>query len=142
MNIKKILISGVVVWLITSILGWLTCGWLFNGVYQIPPNIWKSEAAIMSVNNIIGSTLTGLISAMLFVLVFAVLYKGIPNKGLKKGLTYGFLVWLVGGLVGIANMPFYMAISSVVVIYWIIQSLVMNLINGLVVAAIYKPKKK
>ncbi|MEA3248599.1 MAG: hypothetical protein U9Q73_02740 [Nanoarchaeota archaeon] len=133
MNIKKILLTSLVIWIVTAVLGFLTCGQLFNWVYLLPPNIWKNPVEI----NFIGSTLFGLFSALLFVFVFAVLYKGIPNEGAKKGMTYGILVWLVslGGLVG---MSFYMTINLVVILYWTIQALVMNIINGMIVGKIYQ----
>jgi hypothetical protein len=44
-------------------------------------------------------------------------------------MTYGILVWLVGALTGIASMPFYMTIATTVVVYWILQALVLGLIN-------------
>ena len=138
MNAKRILISGVVIWIVGTVFGILTCGWLFNWVYTLPPNIWKDPAVMMSAGNLIGANLIGLVSAIIFALVYALLYKGIPGEGAKKGMTYGLLVWLVGALAGIASMPFYMTIATTVVVYWTIQALVLNLINGAIVGAIYK----
>jgi hypothetical protein len=43
-------------------------------------------------------------------------------------------------LSGIASMPFYLTIATTVVVYWIIQALALNLINGAIVGAIYKDK--
>jgi len=140
MNVKRILICGVVLWAASLAFGWLTCGWLFNWVYAIPPNIWKDPAVITSAANLIPSSIIALIQSILFALVFAVLYKGIPGTGVKKGLIYGLLVWLVGAGTGIAALPFAMTIAATVVIYWIIQALVFNLIGGAILAAIYKPK--
>ena len=141
MNVKKILISGAIIWFVNSLFGWLTCGWLFNWVYRVPPNIWKDPTTMMSAGNMMGMNLCGIISAMLFVLVYAVLYKGIPGKGAKKGMTYGFLMWLVGAFSGVISMPFYMAIATTVVVYWIIQALIMGLINGAIVGTIYVEKQ-
>ncbi len=142
MNVKRIVISGVVIWIVGSILGYLTCGWLFNWIYELPPNIWQDPAVIMSAGNFIGSNIIGIIRGILFALVFAVLYKGIPGKGVVKGMIYGVLMWLVGALSGMSTMPFYMTIATGVVIYWIIQALVLNVISGAIVGAIYKEKKK
>jgi hypothetical protein len=60
------------------------------------------------------------------------------GEGVKKGMTYGILVWLVGALTGIASMPFYMTIATTVVVYWLLQALVLGLINGAIVGVIYK----
>lgn len=49
-------------------------------------------------------------------------------------------MWLIGTLTEIASMPFYMTITTVVVVYWIIQTLVLNLISGTIVGIIYKEK--
>lgn len=138
MNIKRIIGAGAVVWVVSTAWGWLTCGWLFNWVYQIPPIIWKAPEAMMTPGNTAYSLIVGLIGAILFVLVFAVLYSGIPGTGVKKGLIYGFLMWLVGTVAGIGTLPAYMTIASAVVVYWIIGFLVVGLIKGAIVGAMYK----
>lgn len=79
-----------------------------------------------------------LIGYFFFALVFAVLYKGIPGKGVKKGLMYGLLLWLVTAFLGMSTMPFYMNIAPVLVIYWIAQALIMDLVGGAILGAIYK----
>ncbi|MBW2999711.1 hypothetical protein KY339_03485 [Candidatus Woesearchaeota archaeon] len=140
MNVKRFVLSGIVVWLVGSAFGWLTCGWLFNWVYMIPPMIWKDPSMMMTPANMIGSALLGLLVSFIFVGVFAYLYRGIPGKGVKKGLTYGLIVWLIGAVSGLITMPFYMTIAVTVVVYWIIQALVLNLINGAIIGALYKER--
>ncbi len=82
MNTKRILISGVAVWIVSALFGWVTCGWLFNWVYQLPPNIWKAPEVMAS--NLIWMNLIGLLTAIIFALVFALLHKGIPKKGVER----------------------------------------------------------
>jgi hypothetical protein len=143
MNVKRIVIAGVVVWIVSSIFFFLTCGWLYKWVYQLPPNIWRDWATMPATAvNLIGPHVIGIIRGLLFALVFAILYKGIPGKGITKGIVYGVLVWLVGALTGMASLPFYMTIATTVVIYWILQQLVLGVINGAIVGVIYKEKKK
>ena len=138
MNTKRILLATFVIWVVSAVFGFLTCGWLFNWVYTLPPNIWKTPEVMAT--NLIWMNLLGILTAVIFVTLFAFLYKGIPGKGVKKGITYGFIVWLVGGLSGMITMPFYMTIATTVVIYWIINALVISLINGAIVGVIYKEK--
>lgn len=138
MNIKRVLISGGIIWVVDTLFGWLTCGWLFNWVYTLPPNIWKEPTVIMSAGNVIGANIVGIGKAIIFALVYALLYKGIPGERVKKGMIFGVIVWLVGALSGIASMPFYMTIAVTVVVYWIVQALVINLIDGAIVGVIYK----
>lgn len=138
MNVKKVILSTIIIWIVGAIFGWLTCGWLFNWVYQIPPIIWQDPTALTTTGSMIGSNLIGIISALLFVLVYIVFYKAISGQGAVRGMQYGFFIWLVGTLSGMAVMPFYMTIATIVVVYWIIQALVLNLIMGAIVGAIYK----
>ena len=138
MNTKKIILSSVVIWIVSVVFGFLTCGWLFNWVYQLPPNIWKTPE-VMTVN-LIWMNLIGLLTAIIFASVFALLYKGIPGQGIKKGINYGFIIWLVSALSGMITMPFYMTIATTVVVYWIILALALNIINGAIIGAIYKEK--
>ena len=139
MKVKKFLIAGVVVWLVESIAGWLTCGWLFNWVYMLPPvSLWKSAEEMMSAANFFGSSVLGFLRAMAFTAVYAWAFKVFPGKGIQKGVNYGLMVWVVGALFGIASMPFYMNINNVVVVYWIGQALVMNLIQGMIVGKVYR----
>jgi hypothetical protein len=143
MNTKRIVIAGLVIWIVDAIFFVLTCGWLFKWVYKLPPNIWRDWAAMPATAvNIVGPHVIGIIRGLLFALVFAIIYKGIPGKGVVKGIIFGVLVWLVGALTGMASMPFYMTIATGVVVYWIIQQLVLGVINGAIVGAIYKEKKK
>ena len=137
MNWKKVLIAGVVVWILSSVFGWLTCGWLFNWVYELPPNIWNEPEVIMG--NMLWSALLTFVVSIVFVFVFALFYKGIPGKGVKKGIVYGFAVWLVGVLPQV-SMPLFMTISTGVVVYWIISGLVFKMLYGAIAAAIYKAK--
>ncbi|MBU1625796.1 hypothetical protein KKB18_00325 [bacterium] len=140
MNWRKIIICGVLVWIVNFLIGWVTCGCLFNWVYELPPDIWKDPETMKSGVTLMGLFLTGILSALIFAGVFAFIYKGIPGTGIKKGVIYGFIVWLVGALSGIASMGFFMTIATTVLIYWIVQALVMNIINGAVIGAIYKEK--
>lgn len=140
MNIKRFLVSGIVIWMVNSVIGCLTCGKYFNWVYQLPPNIWKKPCEIMFIENMTGAYLFSLFGALAFVLVFVILYKGIPGRGVGKGISYGFLMWFVGALIGIGSMTFYMKISIVVISYWIVLALVMSLIDGIIAGAIYKEK--
>ncbi|MFC1751776.1 hypothetical protein ACFL96_00070 [Thermoproteota archaeon] len=140
MNLKRVIITGIAVWFLGSIGAFITCGGLFNWVYQLPPNIWRTNAEIMTSSTMIWTNVIGIIIALLFAFVFAVVYKGVPGKGLKKGITYGLLVWLVGPIAGIPTMPFYMTISNTVIIYWLIQSFVFHLIYGAAAGLLYKPE--
>ena len=70
MNFKKIILSGVIIWIVNAVFGFLTCGWLFNWVYKIPPNIWVDPETMMSGANMLWANLVGLLSGLIFATVY------------------------------------------------------------------------
>lgn len=134
MKIGKVVLAGIVVGILHVIWSWITCGWLFNWVYSIEPvNIWKATENIpfllMSVSNIV--------FAFLLALVYALIRKGLPGKGVIKGLWFGLFVWLVGPLPGNFILGLCSTMAQQVIIYWIAIFLVTLLWEGLLIAAIY-----
>ena len=97
---------------------------------------------MFTATNLVLSNLFGILIAIIFAAVYAFLYQGLPYKGVKKGLLHGFILWLVGAVSGMITLPFYMTISWKVVVYWILNALVANLIFGAIVGAIYKERKR
>jgi hypothetical protein len=80
-----------------------------------------------------------LVTGFLFALVYNVVKGAIPGKGWKnKGLMYGFVVFLIAGLpttmmlILLINLPIGLLLS------WMLQSLIVYLIMGLVTAKIVK----
>ena len=134
MKIGRVLIAGIVVGILSSAWGWLTCGRLFNRVYALEPTIiWKPPAEMPFVLMNVAS----LVFAFLLALVYALIYKGLPGRGVVKGLWFGLFVWLVGGLPGISSLWMVTVMAPGVIIYWLVGSLVVSLWQGLVIAAIY-----
>ncbi|MBW2993248.1 hypothetical protein KY317_01605 [Candidatus Woesearchaeota archaeon] len=140
MNIKRILFASLIIWIVSNAYSWLTCGWLFNWVYDLPPNIWQPDEVIAA--NIIWIAALMILTSVIFVSLFALLHKSIPGKGIKKGLVYGFLIWLLVVPSGMITLPFYMKIAKGVVIYWAIGYLVLFLLNGAIVGAVYKKERQ
>lgn len=134
MKIGKIIISGIVVGILKSIWGALTCGWLFNWVYKLEPtNIWKSfdqmSFPLMNISNIV--------FGVLLALVYALINKCLPGKGIIKGLWFGLFVWLVGALPGTFSLGLVTVMAHKVVTYWIINFFIVSLWQGLLISAIY-----
>jgi hypothetical protein len=80
-----------------------------------------------------------LVTGFLFAFVYAVIKGAVPGKGWKnKGLMYGFLVFLVAGIpttltfILLINLPIGLLLS------WMLQSLVVYLVMGLVGAKLIK----
>lgn len=136
MKYSSMILAAIAIWIVDGIIMFLTCGWLFKWVYMLPPHIWK-EPISWSVFALIPSIL----KAFFFVFVYAVFYNGIPSTGAKKGMVYGFLLWIATAAPALAAFPIFMTISTGVVTYWILQALVIGLINGAITGIIYKPLK-
>lgn len=74
----------------------------------------------------------------LFVVVYAMLRKGIPGKNkLVKGLIFGLGVWAVGILPGMFATYIFMTVAPTVIVYLTIMGLVQDPLKGLITAAIY-----
>jgi len=141
MNWLRIIIATIVIVIFSFIFGMITCGWLFKWVYEIPPIVIMDLDEMMIPVNFIGSNIAGLLRALIFSFIYALLFAGLSGKGIIKGILYGIIVFAVGAFIGIASMIFYMKISSVLVIYWTIQALILNVLCGIIVGLIYKPKE-
>ena len=77
------------------------------------------------------SLIIGLISWALFVFVYQIIKAGVPgDAGIKKGVHFGILVYLVGGLPGILAMYLLINLPQGMLVAWAISGLILSLING------------
>lgn len=135
MKISKVLIATIVVSVFNFIVGALTCGGVFSWVYKVEPtNVWKPMT-----NAIFPYMIAEiLIVNLLFVIVYALIQKGVPGKNkFTKGLIYGLLVWSVGMVPGMLTTALYMTVSKVVVLYWTIWGVIVTPLKGIIISAIY-----
>ncbi len=134
-KVGKVFIAGVVATIISSIIGAITCGGIFNWVYKLEPtNVWKNMEGPPGIGLYVGS----LVLYIIFAYVYALLKKGIPGKNkIVKGLVFGLCVWAVGSLPGMFATYYFMTVAATVVIYWTIVALIQYPILGAVIAAIY-----
>jgi len=137
-NYKKWFLVSILIWFVSSVWTFITCGWLFNGIYRIQPVIWRSPEQISSFSSIIGSNLIGLVTAMIIVSVFLLIKKQIPYSKWRRGVVYGALLWLIGPFIFIAALPFFMTIAVEVIAYWLINYLVIYMILGAIIGAFYR----
>jgi len=135
MNIKKIILATIVVAVFNFLVGMATCGSTFSWVYKLEPtNVWKPFESISPILMMGGM----LFVDALFVIIYALINKGIPGKNkFVKGLVYGLLVVLVGLVPGMISTYTYMTVATTVVIYWTIWGLIVSPLKGLITAAIY-----
>ena len=134
-KITKILLAALAVTVFCAIVGAVTCGGVFNWVYQLEPtNVWQPMEGAPPMAYFLGLFLLNII----FAIVYALLHKGLPgDKNVIKGLVYGLVIWAVGMLPGMFATYIFMTVAPTVVVYWTIMGLITYPLEGLIVALIY-----
>lgn len=139
MNIKKIVFTGMIIGIVSNIYGIITCRWLFKWVYLIDsPNIWKISMLTGNTSWLISMGMIRILISIITTLGFAILYKGLPFKGAKKGIVYGLLIWLIGLLPSRILLYLSMNLSAAIIIYWILNELVSYMLLGVVIGILYE----
>ncbi|MFH1211330.1 MAG: hypothetical protein V1659_00190 [Candidatus Woesearchaeota archaeon] len=127
------IVFGIIAWIINGILGMLT-GRFYTG------DIWRP----MIGGSFIVTTLAfNILGGLLFALMYAFLYRGVPCKtGAGKGALFGFFILIGTTLYGMCMSYLFVKISLVVILFWILGALLSNVIGGAALGAIYNPKKE
>ena len=77
------------------------------------------------------------ITGLFFTVVYTVIGKSVlGNTVFKKGLIYGLLIWLVGGLSGSLAMVLLINLPIDLIAYWTVSGLIVDLVAGIVIAKI------
>ena len=139
LNYKKIFGTAIILAIVGFLFSWLTCGWLFNWVYLLEPLVaWKSltmDGTFFAI-----SFVAGFILMVILVGVYDYIREGIKVEGIKRGLCFGTMVWLVGILPGMWATYMFMNVNTAYPIYGALVGLVKYWILGAVIAWIYERK--
>ena len=137
MKIGKLILAGLAGMVFYALFGWLTCGWLFGWIYELPPTIvWRDLQSM-------GGGFWGVLNIgnLVLTMIFAIFYSifGCVFKGGKtrKGFLYGLSLWFIATLPGMFYTYMFMNVAGMVVIYWTIQALIQYPVVGMIVAWIY-----
>lgn len=83
------------------------------------------------------SLASAFVIGLLFTGIYTVVEKSIPGKTLaKKGLNYGLLMWLIGGIPSSLTMVLLINLPIDLIAYWTVTGLIINLLAGTVMARI------
>jgi len=112
-------------------------GYYFQGLYDPVSGLWRAMLTPSWVQNVI---LANIIIAFLAVFVYSMVNTGLGKKAeiVKKGLKFGFLIWLVRDVTGSIMTYVFMPVSFALIALWLASGIIISLINGLIVAKIYK----
>ena len=134
MKLLRGILGGVAFGMIGEIFGWLIYGSLFMKWSMQVSQLWRP---MESLHWRVGMPLADIFSGLMIALAYAVLYKGIPGTGIKKGLIFGLILWLINRLAGelffytMSPIPFMLVVAG-----WI-HGLIVGALGGIILAAIY-----
>jgi len=136
MKTKKILLCGVmtgVLFLIFDMLIGISTSPIFSPYSDLP--IWKTPP------NILAGLVFDLINGFILVLVYGIIYKGIPGFGWKKGLNYGVIVGLFRVVMMSYSIIVMYNVPLVLVIAGLIAGFMEIVILCIILAVIYEKLK-
>ena len=80
--------------------------------------------------------IVGLLVAFMFTYVFV---KGREGKGLQEGVRFGIVIWLFVTVPTGLGAWMLFPIPIALIVKWVLNGLLLNLISGILAAAVYRP---
>ncbi|MCK5283361.1 MAG: hypothetical protein KAK00_08195 [Nanoarchaeota archaeon] len=132
----KIIFAGIIAAIIRYLIN-SGFGYYFQDLYDPISGLWRAMLTPSWTQNVI---IVNIIIAFLAVFVYAAVNTGLGKKAeiAKKGIKFGFLVWLLRDVTGSVMTYVFMPVSFALIAAWLVSGFIISLINGLVVAKIYK----
>jgi len=82
------------------------------------------------------SIVFSLVSGMLFAVVYLAVRDGLPGGGLKRGLNYGLLIFLVAGIPTSLMLVLLINLPLALIILWGVESLIIYPVAGVATAKV------
>jgi len=132
---KKVWTGFIVVFIVYFLLDWLVNGVLLQSSYMAEEvaKLMRPEADIQMWIIIV----CDLFYAFFFTLIFS---KGYENKGAMEGVRYGFYVGMMVSLPMAYGTYAVMPIPYTLALQWFLYGLAVNIICGVVLTFVIKPK--
>ena len=130
---KRFILAFIAAYIFIFAWGWLLNGFVLKDIYAETPNLWRSQADMMSLFHWI------IIGQALIVLAFVMIYaSGFAGGGVAAGIRLGLLLEIAA--IGM-RLGFYAVqpIPGKLIVYGSIGGLIEMIIVGALVGAIYKP---
>ncbi|MBD3163960.1 hypothetical protein GF323_02060 [Candidatus Woesearchaeota archaeon] len=132
---KKFFIAGIVAAIIRYLVS-SGFGMYFADLYDPTTGLWRAMTPSWMQNVIIAHVIIAFLAVFAYAVINRALGK-VSEKG-KKGAKFGFLVWLVRDIPCSVLTYVFMPVTFTLVATWLVSGLIISLINGLVIARIYK----
>ena len=134
MNWQKFFITFIVLYIVTSVLGFLIHGLWLSSQYEQLSGVWRGDMdKFMWVQYV-----TGAFYCFFFVFIFA---RGQENKGIMEGIRYGLIMWGFYTIPTVYNQFMIYPLPYNLIMEWLFSDLVVVVILGILTAVLYKPKK-
>ena len=126
------IVAAVISYVINSVFGYY-----FSSLYDMSSGLWRAMMTPIWIQNVI---LANLLAGLLFTIGYIVFNRALGNKSetTKKGLKYGFFIWLVKDVIGFTMTFVLMTVSGALIAAWLVSGLIISLLSGMVIAKIYK----
>lgn len=135
MNVQRYLIGSIAVFVFFLVVEFIFHGVILTGCYE--GHIDCIRQGYISSAYIIPLLVGYLILAFGFCLIFT---KGYENKGIAEGIRYGLYVAIAFIVSGILIAYAICPLSLWLAVIWIVGYLIIMILAGIIMAAIYKPR--
>ena len=134
MNVKRFSLACMAVYLVYQVLSFVINVVFLGETYAALSHVWRPEAEMMSKMWI--SFVTSAVWTVLFCYIFT---RGYEGKGLMEGARYGLLMGIFYGFTFSYESYMVYPITLGLAHAWAVVTVVMSVVAGTVVAAIYRP---
>jgi len=143
MKAWKIIVAGIVFAIIAQIIHTIEAFYTMDfykdpTYYTVWSKLMMSTEGPPTTDFYIYSIVFGVIAGIIYAIVYEMIKKSVPGKTIaKQGLYFGFLLFLLG-----IPMPLTMYLifnaPTMLLVYWVVSALIIDLIGGVVIARILK----
>jgi hypothetical protein len=135
MNLKRVVVAGVVAWMVSLALGFLIDTVLFAGIFAANASVMRPDADFNAKLPLgLAFLVVGYIA---FAYVYAKGYEG--GNGIVEGARFGILVAILVNCFGIVWQYVMFPINITMAMAMLIDQIVEMAIYGAIVGAIYRP---
>lgn len=132
MNVKRYIFAAVVLFLFMFGYEALVHGFLLKNTYSETASIWRSYDQMMAYAPF--SMGIKVLISLWFTFIFTRFYK---EGGWKNGLLFGVYLGILSGIQA-AGAYYYLPISAMLAIYWLLAYLIESVIGGFLIGLIYR----
>jgi hypothetical protein len=143
MKTWKIIVAGIVFAIIAEVINTLVAFATMNfytdpTYFEVWSKIMMPTAGPPTAEFYYYSIAFSIITGIIYAIVYEIIKKSmLGNTVIKRGLYFGFLLFLIGAP-GFLTMYLLINLPALLVVYWTISSLIVDLIFGTVVAKLSK----